>query len=445
MIGTTVDKYKILSQIGEGGMGIVYLGEHLTLARKVAIKMLHSQYSRNKQFKARFKNEAATLAKLSHPNIVGLYSFLEQDEKTFLVMEYVEGENLDDVIHRLNGPLPNEQLNQLLTQVLAALSYAHDQGVIHRDIKPSNFILTPENQIKILDFGVAKILGETQAGITKTGARLGTVYYMSPEQVQLGKADHRSDIYGLGVMLYVMATGVNPYENLSSEFEIFNQIVQEDLPNPKIVYPGVSDRISALIQIATIKDPSFRFQSCAEFGKAMGSNPASLLSRAAHRPIGNRLKNGGSQAQSSPNHLGRQAETNEGPNLMPPLSTWKKIYTGIMLTWSAFAIGAMFLYDAEGLATKPFLVLILPLAIAGIGMIFRRDWGRILTRAYLFFLGLISLMFLFATVREIINDWNPGNIQLEHFYPPLLFFSHIMVAIWGILLFKGRKKIVLYL
>lgn len=442
MIGTTVDKYKILSQIGEGGMGIVYLGEHLTLGRKVAIKMLHSQYSRNKQFKARFRNEAATLAKLSHPNIVGLYSFLEQEEKTFLVMEYVQGENLDDLIHRQKGPLPKEQLKHLLPQVLAALSYAHGKGVIHRDIKPSNFILTPDNQIKVLDFGVAKILGETQSGITKTGARLGTVYYMSPEQVQQGKADHLSDIYGLGVMLYVMATGVNPYEKLSSEFEIFNQIVQEDLPNPQLVYPGVGDRISALIQIATTKNPAHRFQSCAEFGEALDANLNNLLTKAANRPAWNRLQNSESSAQSLP---GRQEGMNEGPKLMPPLSTWKKIYTGIMLTWCAFAIVFMFFLDAEGLAVKPFLVLILPLAIAGIGIIFRRDWARILTRAYLFFLSLIALMFLFATVRDIINDWNPSNIQLEPFNLPLLFFSHIMVAIWGILLFRGRKKIVLYL
>ncbi len=275
---TIIQNYRLLSKLGEGGMGEVWLAEHVTIDRKVAIKILHAHYSRNADLRARFRNEAVTLSKLQHPNIVAFYDLIEADEHICLVMEYVKGRNLDEIIRWETGPLTPARLGTIFKQVLLAFDHAHRAGVIHRDIKPSNFMLTDDGVLKVLDFGIAKLLGDDQQ-LTRTGTRMGTTFYMSPEQVNGGKVDQRSDIYSLGVTLFVLATGKNPYEGETVEFKVYNRIVHEPLPRAGSVYPGVSSAVERLIQKATAKEPKDRFQNCGEFlvgeAKAVAPTPAS--------------------------------------------------------------------------------------------------------------------------------------------------------------------------
>ncbi len=269
MIGTVLNNYKIISFIGEGGMGSVYLAKHLQLNRTVAIKSLLPQFLGNNEIKARFKNEASTLAHLQHPNIVGLFDYIETDSGMYLIMEYVKGTPLDDLISKIIGPLPETKALPIIKGILDGFSYAHKQGVIHRDIKPANIIITENEEVKILDFGIVRLIGEGNQNLTKTGTQIGTVFYMSPEQVQGKKVDIRSDIYSLGITFYQMLTGLNPYKDLTTEYEIYTKIVKEDLTPPQEIYPGIPMYFAAVIKKAMEKDPKDRFQTCEEFLSAI--------------------------------------------------------------------------------------------------------------------------------------------------------------------------------
>ncbi|MBK6771897.1 MAG: serine/threonine protein kinase [Ignavibacteria bacterium] len=192
MINGIISNYKILKQIGSGGMGMVYLAQHTTLERYAAVKVLNPEYSGNQFFKERFLNEATTLAKLNHPNIVSLYDFIEYEGRLLIIMEYVEGNTLDDFIKQ-NAYHDEKFVISVVSQILDGLSYAHRQNVVHRDIKPSNIIIGENDVSKILDFGIAK-LTQSNAKLTKTGTRMGSVSYMSPEQI-LGKKRIQGQIF----------------------------------------------------------------------------------------------------------------------------------------------------------------------------------------------------------------------------------------------------------
>jgi serine/threonine protein kinase len=271
MIGQTILNYKIESLIGEGGMGSVYLATHTQMNRKVAIKALLPQFMANAEVKQRFKNEASTLAHLQHPNIVGLFDYIEDETGMYLVMEYVEGTPLDDFISNVTGPMPEGRAVPIMKEILLGFSYAHQKGIVHRDIKPANIIITSNDGAKILDFGIARLIGEGNHNLTKTGTQMGTVFYMSPEQVQGKKVDQRSDIYSLGVSFYQMLTGVNPYNGLTTEYEVYSRIVKEDLPSPQEVYPGVPDYLASVLKKAMEKNPDDRFQTCEDFLSAITS------------------------------------------------------------------------------------------------------------------------------------------------------------------------------
>ncbi len=264
MIGKKILNYEIKSLLGEGGMGNVYLGVHAQLGRKVAVKMLHPKLASNSALRERFKNEASAMAHLQHPNIVALYDYMENDDGLFLIMEYVEGQELDHYIKNVTGPIGEAEIEKIMIQTLGAFDYAHSKGIVHRDIKPSNILLTKEGEVKVLDFGIAKLL-DADKTLTKTGTQMGTVLYMSPEQVKGEKVDQRSDIYALGVTLFQMATGQAPYRSDTTEFEIYNQIVKDPLPKASTIYPGATDKIDAIIAKATAKDLKKRYQSCSEF------------------------------------------------------------------------------------------------------------------------------------------------------------------------------------
>ena len=256
--------YKIIKKIASGGMGDVYLGEHILLENKVAIKALHSNLVSDKGFRKRFTTEAKIQSKLSHPNIVRLVDFQEQEDGLFLIMEYIDGKQLNDYIIEDLGPIPEDKLIPMFTQVLSAIKYAHSKGLVHRDIKPANILITPEGNAKVLDFGIAKH-SDDDKGLTKTGVQLGTVSYMSPEQVKAEKVDELSDIYSLGVTLFQMAVGKAPYTEQTNTFDVQLNIVSKPFPKARNHYPSVSDKLEAIIEKATQKNKSERFQNCEEF------------------------------------------------------------------------------------------------------------------------------------------------------------------------------------
>jgi len=229
MINAMIALYRVLRLIGEGGMASVYEAEHDTIKKKVAIKVLNPYLSGNAQFRERFKKEAELMAKLKNQNITEVFDY-DEHPVSYIIMEYLEGEDLRERIIR-KGRLDDEEIKTLFTQILSAFQYAHENGIVHRDIKPSNIFILKNGQVKILDFGIAKIFGQGDE-FTQTGTQMGTTVYMSPEQVKADRSiDFRSDIYSLGITMYYAINGKAPYdtENIS-QFDIFNKIVHETLP-----------------------------------------------------------------------------------------------------------------------------------------------------------------------------------------------------------------------
>src|SRR5262249_39162252 len=208
MIGSVVGNYKTIDKVGEGGMGAVFKGVDLMLEREVAIKMLRPELARQPQVVERFRTEAVTLAKLNHPSVATLHSFFRQGDDFFMVMEFVRGETLDSVI-REGGAMPCTRAIELFCTALEGIDHAHKMGIIHRDIKPANMMVTETGSIKVMDFGIARVLGTDR--MTKTGHLIGTIEYMSPEQVRGEETDACSDIYALGILLYEMLTGRVPF------------------------------------------------------------------------------------------------------------------------------------------------------------------------------------------------------------------------------------------
>ncbi len=267
MIGRQILNYEIKALIGEGGMGDVYLAEHTSIGRKVAVKALKPELSLNEEIRKRFKNEAKVMAKLQHPNIVGLYDFHEDESGLYLIMEYVEGVELADKIKSLSEPMDLDEAKRIMPLILKAFEYAHENGIVHRDVKPANVLISKNGTVKVLDFGIAKIVGNEQFNLTKDGSNVGTAYYMSPEQVQGKVLDKRSDIYSLGVTFYEMLAGFCPYKSLSTEYAIYNKIIQEPLASLVDTMGDQYSKVWSVISKATAKDLLSRYQDSSEMIK----------------------------------------------------------------------------------------------------------------------------------------------------------------------------------
>ncbi|MHC5059015.1 MAG: serine/threonine-protein kinase, partial [Planctomycetota bacterium] len=207
MIGTTISHYRITEKLGEGGMGVVYKAEDLTLERPVALKFLSPRVTGAERDRARFVHEAKAAAALNHPNICTIYEIGEDDGRTFIAMEYLEGEDLRSRMRF--APLPLVEALTIGADIARGLHAAHEKGIVHRDVKPANIVVTPARVVKIMDFGLARV--GVGADLTRTGTTVGTIAYMSPEQARGGDVDHRTDIWSLGVVLYEMLTGVRPF------------------------------------------------------------------------------------------------------------------------------------------------------------------------------------------------------------------------------------------
>jgi predicted Ser/Thr protein kinase len=283
MLGQTVGSYKILSKLGEGGMGEVYLAEHPLIGKKAAVKVLLPQYSTNPGIVARFFNEARAVNLIKHPSIVDIFDFGQHaNGSAYIVMEYLEGESLSSKLKR-EGRLRLEVAIEIVRQLAAALGAAHDKGVSHRDLKPDNIYLVPMPdvalglRVKVLDFGIAKLAHEPQGVKTATNALLGTPAYMSPEQCRgAGHTDHRSDIYSLGAILFEMVCGRVPFVG-EGPGDIIIQHVTVAPPAPRSLVPELSPSVERVILRALAKKAEDRYQTMAALARDLDPTAAGRL------------------------------------------------------------------------------------------------------------------------------------------------------------------------
>lgn len=256
--GATVAHYKIIEKIGAGGMGEVYLAEDTKLNRKVALKFLSPLLCQDKDCRARFKREAQAAARLDHPNVVTIHEVGEFQNRPYFAMQHVTGQSLKDVVK--GNDLSLDRIVDLVVQICEGLSKAHQSDIVHRDVKPSNVVIDADGRPKLLDFGLAAIKDTDQ--LTKTGSTLGTIGYMSPEQVRGKDTDHRSDLFSLGIVLYEMIAGRLPFKG-DTEAATMNSVLNE-APEPLSRYKsGVSDKLQDIVSKLLEKDPSLRYQSAA--------------------------------------------------------------------------------------------------------------------------------------------------------------------------------------
>ena len=265
MQSEVIGNFKIIKKIGEGGMGDVYKGMDTMLEREVAIKSLKPELTSRKDIVTRFKSEAIALARLNHPNIATLYSFFRHDDQFFMVMEFVKGDTLAEYIKR-RGKISIHDAIAIVRQALDGLEHAHAAGIIHKDIKPANMMLTATNVIKLMDFGIARIL--EKARLTQTGYLIGTLKYMSPEQIRGIDVNAQTDIYALGVVLYELVARRVPFES-DSDYELIKAKVEEKMPPPRMFNPKVPSVLESVILKALDRDLGKRYKSAREFSRAL--------------------------------------------------------------------------------------------------------------------------------------------------------------------------------
>ncbi|EET86940.1 serine/threonine protein kinase [Clostridium carboxidivorans P7] len=258
MIGTMLgNRYELLEKIGEGGMALVYKAKCHLLNRYVAVKILKEQYSDDKEFVEKFKREATAVASLSDNNIVNIYDVGTQGDINYIVMEYVNGKTLKQII-REQGKIPTAKTANLAIQIARALDCAHRNNIIHRDIKPQNILVTNEGVVKVTDFGIAK--ASNSVTITNSSKVMGSAHYFSPEQARGSFVDCRTDIYSLGIVIYEMCTGRVPYD-ADSPVSVALKHIQEPVIPPKQLNENIPDNLNKLILKAVEKEPIKRYQT----------------------------------------------------------------------------------------------------------------------------------------------------------------------------------------
>jgi serine/threonine protein kinase len=258
-------KYEIINKLGEGGFGAVYLANNTRLKKRVALKVLHPQVASDETLAAYFEREALALARLEHAHIVRVFDYDQIDGVSFIVMEYIDGTTLDRLLRDQRAFALNEIVS-IFRQLLSALGYAHENGVIHRDIKPSNIMLTNSGEVKIADFGIAKVAGA--AKLTRTGTGAGSLLYMSPEQIKGANIDNRSDIYSVGVTLYQVVAGRTPFE-ADSDYEIMTGHLEKAPLAPSQFKESIPKDLEDVILKAIEKKPEKRFQNTLEMSEAL--------------------------------------------------------------------------------------------------------------------------------------------------------------------------------
>lgn len=275
-IGDKVLGYVIDRKLGEGGMGQVFHAVHPVLRQEVAIKVLDPMLARNANVRERFIQEAIIQTQLLHPGIVQVLTADVDSSELSLVMEYIDGLSLDQVI-ALRGPLPVDDAKRIMLQVLDGVAVAHSRGVIHRDLKPSNIMVRADGSVKVMDFGIAKVLGS--AKITRAGTVMGSAHYMSPEQITgLDIVDCRSDIYSLGCTFFEIFVGHPPFADkelvdTDSDYQIKEAHVRASVPNLRVIRPDLPVNISNAVMAALSKEPNNRPGSCLEMANLLKATP----------------------------------------------------------------------------------------------------------------------------------------------------------------------------
>jgi serine/threonine-protein kinase len=276
------ERYELEELVGTGGMSSVYRAHDQLLERHVALKVLHPHYADDSEYVERFRREARAVAKLSHPHIVTVIDRGEADGQQFIVFEYVDGENLKQLIER-TGPLPTRQAIELTLEIADALAFAHEHGLVHRDVKPQNVLITPDGEAKVTDFGIARSL-DVEHGVTQTGTVLGTSNYLSPEQASGHTTTPATDVYSLGVVLYEILTGEVPFpgENFVA---VAMKHINDPPPDVHARRPDVPIRLAAAVDRALAKDPAERFRSMDEFAWELRQCLAQLDTPDAERTL----------------------------------------------------------------------------------------------------------------------------------------------------------------
>ncbi len=317
LVGQVVaDRYHVIKKLGEGGMGQVYLAEHVKMGRRSAIKVMNPSMVHDPDAVARFNREASNASRITHPNVCAIYDFGETpDGLIYLAMEFIEGEPLTDLLER-DGALPVRRAVGIFTQVADALQAAHDLGIVHRDLKPDNIMLAQKkggDQVKVVDFGIAKAVGGDESGqkVTKTGLVVGTPEFMSPEQLSGDKLDGRSDLYSLGLVFYQMLAGKLPFEATTVQETMIKRLTDEPTKlaesRPDLTFPA---GLQAVLDTALARTPAERYQTVA---KASG---AARRAASPRRAPGSPTPKG--RLSSSTRRRGRRSESPRRARRLPP-------------------------------------------------------------------------------------------------------------------------------
>jgi eukaryotic-like serine/threonine-protein kinase len=263
-----IGQYQIIERLGTGGSGEVFAGIDTKVGREVAIKFLLPELASDPSYVDRFLSEAKSLGRLNHPNIATLYALPQEDDHVCMIMEFVRGRTVEQIIQDRHGPLGKRESLAIVAQVADGLSYAHEKGVIHRDIKPSNLMVGESGRVKIMDFGIARVQGS--ARLTRSGSAIGTPLYMSPEQHRGLEGDERSDIYSLAIVLYELLSGAPPFKG-TTDFELAKAHLELQPPPliPRVA--GVEPGLESAIMVALSKRPEHRFPSMRAFSDAIGA------------------------------------------------------------------------------------------------------------------------------------------------------------------------------
>jgi serine/threonine protein kinase len=275
-------QYKILSELGAGGMGIVYHGVDVMLEREVAIKKLRSEFSRTPDIAERFRREAKIQARLNHPNIAHLYSFFKDGDSFYIVMEFVDGIPFSKLM-----PMPWQQALVVFLEVLEGLEYAHSLGVLHRDLKPDNIMAGPRGEVKIMDFGIAHVLGSVRQ--TREQSIVGTLQYVCPELINSKEIGPASDIYSLGILLFEIVSGKLPF-TAENDFALLHQHLEKDPPLLSTVAPDVPSFLDDAIFKAMRKAPEDRFASCREMADFLRIHAPELPAKAVHTDVSRSIR-----------------------------------------------------------------------------------------------------------------------------------------------------------